>query len=244
LAAGEPGTVAVVAVGPYSPRTFTAPVVVRNNTCAAVTEVCVYVWVLPYRNGPRSYPDGDSCTVPGIDPPVLGPGEVGIGGLYFGDPVVTSQPAPPPDARYEFEVAFVSERGPSHDACEFSDSLVCADEPARRVFRRWSGTALVPIDVRMSENRRGHPTLRGTVRNTERGIIEGPALVQALCFDGSGTPIAAAWFGSVEFAGPPRDDLTPGVLGPGDRAPFAGARFPQVAGLAACPVYLVGVHGF
>lgn len=244
LPAGEPGTVAIVAVGPYDVRTFTVPIVVRNNTCAPVAEACVYAWVLPYRRGPGTFPDANSCTVPGIDPPILGPGEVGIGNLYFGDPVLSLQPAPPPDARYDLKVAFVSQQGPSHDACEFSDVLVCSNEPARRVFRRESGTALTPVVVDVSENRRGHPALHGTVRNAGRETIEGPALVQALCFDTSGTPIAAAFTGSVAFRGPPRDDLTEGVLEPGERAPFSGVRFPQLFGVAACPVYLVGVHGF
>ena len=244
LPAGEPGTVAVVAVGPYDARTFTVPIVVRNNTCAEVADVCVYAWVLPYRRGPGTYPEANSCLVPGMDPPILGPGEVGIGNLYFGDPVLSLLPAPPPGARYDLKVAFVSRQGLSHDACEFSDILQCSNEPVRRVFRHRSGTALTPVVVDLSENRRGHPALHGTVRNAGRETIEGPALVQALCFDASGTPIAAAFTGAVEFRGPPRDDLTPGVLEPGERAPFSGVRFPQLSGVAACPVYLVGVSGF
>jgi hypothetical protein len=244
LPVGEPGTVAVVAVGPYSARTATVPVVVRNNTCAAVAEVCVFAWVLPHRIEQDQYPDsdGDSCSVPRIEPPIIGPGEIGIGELYFGDPVVTHRAPPPPDARYDLKVAFVSQQGPSHDECEYSVSP-CSDEPARRVFRYRSGTALTPVVVDVSENRRGHPALHGAVRNVGRRTVEGPALVQAWCFDASGTPIAAAFAGAVEFRGPPRDDLTPGVLEPGERAPFSGVRFPQLSGVAACPVYLVGVHG-
>jgi hypothetical protein len=167
LPAGDPRKIAVLAVGPQavnfgSPSNSVA-LVIRNNTCSPVTHVEVTATVRSSTGALVA-----SANSQGIEPPTLGPGEVGIGHLYLG-----SQALLPTGVQYTFTTAGQKSFG------VLKDYLAGLKMTGSNETTQQSGDLTIPNVI-------------GTVLNPRKATVTGPFGVDVVCLDQTGKPLGEA----------------------------------------------------